>query len=302
MRKILTVLLGAFFFLALLVTVVKLTDRNSVGPQLEASLQTSVPPVPEATPTVTVFPSNSVYQGEAFRVEIENFGEPPVAAVFRGQEHKFFDYRGKLTAVIPLAVDAPTGEVVLAVGSETSTIAIRPGIFQVEEIGPFKPLTPAQLARRQEETKSIATAYKTVAPTVYFDSAFIPPLEKLFETAPFGVQRIQRGTKEKLQPHNGVDLRAEVGTPVKAANDGIVELAESYLLEGGFVILDHGLGINSVYLHLSKVLVDSGQIVKKGDIIGLSGGSGQSAGPHLHFMIKINSIAVDPLRFLLLWQ
>lgn len=301
------VILGGIGILIMVVLLSQLAKLRSpqeiVGPKLGAEFQSAVAlsTVPEIK--IGIYPSDLIYQGEALRVELE--GERKIlnpVVVFRGKEFKFFDYQGKLNAIIPVAIDAPPGETDLMVAGKNLPVKILPGIFQSEEIGPFKPLTSAELAQRQEEIKSISAAYSSIAPIIYFKSSFTPPLEKLVETSPFGVQRRERGTNRKLEPHNGVDLRADFGTPVMAANDGVVEIAENYLLEGGFVLIDHGLGINSGYLHLSRVDVKNGEQVKKGQIIGLTGGSGVSAGPHLHFMIKINGTAVDPLRFLDLWK
>jgi murein DD-endopeptidase MepM/ murein hydrolase activator NlpD len=279
-----------------------------VGPELEpdsrlqAALPAAISPAPTPVPKVNFLPSDILYQGEAFRVEFENFSEAPSTLYFRGKEHPIFSYGGKPTAVVPLDIDEETGVAEVRIGEEKFLVSIVSGIFQVEEIAPPKPLTPRELARRAEERETIVSVYGTVAPEAYFDSPFIPPLDALFETSPFGIKRLVKGTGQKLSSHNGTDFRAAVGTPVKAVNDGIVELAESYLFEGGFVIIDHGFGINSVYLHLSRVDVRNGERVTKGQAVGLSGGSGQSVGPHLHFTIKINGIAVDPLRFLALWK
>jgi len=252
---------------------------------------------------VKFIPSDILYQGEAFRIELENFGEEvPAVIYFRDKEYPVFFYNNKPTAVIPLAVDEKTGTAEIRVGEKEFFVSVLPGIFHVEEIAPPKPLPPKISARRLREKNTIDAVYKTVRSEIFFDSPFIFPLDNsFFDTSPFGVQRLIKNTGQKISFHNGVDFRAPIGTPVKAVNDGVVALAENYLFEGGFVILDHGFGINSVYLHLSRINVKNGDKVAKGQIIGLSGNSGYSTGPHLHFTIKINGIAVDPIRFLTLW-
>lgn len=100
--------------------------------------------------------------------------------------------------------------------------------------------------------------------------------------------------------HRGVDLRAIIGTPVKAINSGVVALtAKNFSLEGNMVILDHGSGVFSLYLHLSRVDVREGQRIGAGQVVGLSGDTGLGVtGPHLHLAVKVNGVNVDPLGFI----
>lgn len=100
--------------------------------------------------------------------------------------------------------------------------------------------------------------------------------------------------------HTGVDLRAPVGTIVKAVNKGRVVLtAKRFSREGNMIIINHGLGIFSIYMHLSKFYVKEGAIVERGQMIGLSGKTGRGIRePHLHFNIRIQDTYVDPLKFI----
>jgi murein DD-endopeptidase MepM/ murein hydrolase activator NlpD len=98
--------------------------------------------------------------------------------------------------------------------------------------------------------------------------------------------------------HNGVDLRATNETPVLAPNNGVVEISDYYYLEGGFVVLNHGDGILSNFMHLSRMSVAPGEYVSAGQIIGFSGASGATSAPHLHFELWVHGIPVDPLRFM----
>jgi len=91
-----------------------------------------------------------------------------------------------------------------------------------------------------------------------------------------------------------VDYRAAEGTPVKAAADGTVVLSADHYFAGRCVYLDHGGGVVSVYLHLSKRLVEEGDVVSAGDVIGLSGRSGRVTGPHLHFGLCLQGMMVNP--------
>lgn len=131
----------------------------------------------------------------------------------------------------------------------------------------------------------------------YADGLYIEPLDTIFKTQEFYRKVFFRNG---MSVHNGVDLRTSIGTPIKAINSGkIVLTAWRFSLEGNMVVLDHGSGIFSLYLHLSRIDVREGQMIKKGDMVGLSGDIGLDVtGPHLHFAVKVNKVNVDPLEFI----
>ena len=109
----------------------------------------------------------------------------------------------------------------------------------------------------------------------------------------FGSQRILNG--EPKTPHSGMDIAAPTGTPIRAPAPGIVRLAESDMyFEGGLVLLDHGHWLESAFLHMSRIDVEPGQRVEKGDIIGAVGATGRVTGPHLHWSLKWAGRLVDP--------
>jgi murein DD-endopeptidase MepM/ murein hydrolase activator NlpD len=102
--------------------------------------------------------------------------------------------------------------------------------------------------------------------------------------------------------HKGTDFRAKVGTPILAMNDGIVRVSKDFTVYGGTIVIDHGQGIMTLYMHLSKRDVSTGDKVISGQTIGLSGGTGYAEGPHLHLSIKINNISIDPMKFIELFE
>ncbi|HEV2748607.1 MAG TPA: M23 family metallopeptidase [Allosphingosinicella sp.] len=110
----------------------------------------------------------------------------------------------------------------------------------------------------------------------------------------FGSQRIYRG--EPGAYHSGVDVAAGAGAPVAAPADGVVVLAgpPTFSLEGNLVIIDHGMGLNSAFLHLATSAVREGQAVRQGQLIGTVGASGRATGPHLHWSMKWNAARIDP--------
>jgi murein DD-endopeptidase MepM/ murein hydrolase activator NlpD len=112
-------------------------------------------------------------------------------------------------------------------------------------------------------------------------------------TGIFGSQRILNGVKKS--PHNGLDIAAPEGTSVYAMTDGIVRLTgKNYYYNGNFVFIDHGQGLSSLYLHMSRLNVKDGQIVKKGVKIGEVGTTGRSTGPHLHWSVQWYNKRIDP--------
>ena len=104
--------------------------------------------------------------------------------------------------------------------------------------------------------------------------------------------------KSTTMPHKGTDLKADMGTPVYAMNRGVVKFASSLRNYGSTVIIDHGAGLQTVYMHLSKINVTLEQKVEKGDIIALSGDSGYTLNPHLHLTVRIWDISIDAMKFL----
>lgn len=115
-------------------------------------------------------------------------------------------------------------------------------------------------------------------------------------TSPFGVKRLANG-RPTGHYHGGLDQRAPVGKPVRAVADGVVRLVRSYNIHGGTVGIDHGQGLESMYLHLSRFAVAEGAVIHKGDVIGYSGSTGRSNAPHLHWSLYANGVPVNPLQW-----
>ncbi len=102
--------------------------------------------------------------------------------------------------------------------------------------------------------------------------------------------------------HKGTDFRAEEGTKVYSMNQGVVRVAKTYRNYGKTIVVDHGLGVMTFYMHLSKINVAVGNLVKLGQVIGLSGKTGYAESPHLHLTVRINDVSVDPVKFMELFK
>lgn len=114
-------------------------------------------------------------------------------------------------------------------------------------------------------------------------------------TSPFGNQRILNGRRRN--PHSGIDISAPLGKPVYNPADGIVRLrAENTFLMGNALMIDHGLSVYSIFIHLDRFHVQVGDLIHQGDVIADVGKTGRATGPHLHWGISVGPVAIDPLR------
>lgn len=187
-------------------------------------------------------------------------------------------------------------------GITQRALAIAPVDYDVQVIDGLPqdqvtPTDPALLVRIAEEARRKAVGFASDIDLDGFAGGFALPLPKdsFRLSARFGGQRVLNGVPER--PHYGSDLAAPIGTPVTAPADGVISFAETGLhFEGALILIDHGQGLISAYLHLSKVGVSAGQAVKRGDPIGAVGQEGRATGPHLCWRMKWRGRNLDPLQ------
>ena len=161
--------------------------------------------------------------------------------------------------------------------------------------GKFTEPTPEQQKQIQEAQEIKKDYLNRVTPEREWSGPFSTPVEAAISDV-FGSQRIFNG--KTSSPHLGLDFRVPSGTPVMAMNSGTVLLARPLYFEGNFVVVDHGQGLLTLYLHLSEFKVKEGEQVKIGQAIGLSGGTGRATGPHLHVAVRWQGTYLDPARLL----
>jgi murein DD-endopeptidase MepM/ murein hydrolase activator NlpD len=149
----------------------------------------------------------------------------------------------------------------------------------------------ARIDREKEVTDAIKRSFSPSAP----DTAFAPPANGRLSSR-FGLRRVFNG--QPRAPHGGLDFAVPAGTPVRAPADGTVVNTGNYFFNGNTVLVDHGQGLISAYMHLSKISVSYGQRVKQGEILGNVGATGRATGPHLHWSVILNNTPVDPELFL----
>jgi len=186
---------------------------------------------------------------------------------------------------------------------ETKELILQKRDYDIQKINDLeqKYVSPPKdiLEKIEKETKMITEARKKIDSTTiaYYNSGFMRPVEGGRISGVFGSQRILNG--EAKNPHNGIDIALPSGTPVYAMADGVVCIkGDDFHYNGNFVLLDHGQGLNSVYVHLLKTFVIDGERVIKGQKIGEVGSTGRSTGPHLHWGVQWYKKRIDPLSVL----
>lgn len=181
---------------------------------------------------------------------------------------------------------------------EAATIRVLPPPYAEEhlEVDPGKVHLSKRDRLRADREREEVVPLLSLRTHPSFSLPFGSPLEKAPPPRNFGTRRLFNG--ESRSSHGGADYRSPVGTPVLAAEGGLVVLAADHFFAGKNVFVDHGGGLLSMYMHLSRVDVKRGQRVKKGDRLGLSGATGRVTGPHLHFGLRWRGAKVDPALLL----
>jgi len=159
----------------------------------------------------------------------------------------------------------------------------------------FTEPSPEQL-KEIDDSKKVKEEYlPRVTPDREWDGNFKPPVDAATSDV-YGSRRIFNGVAQR--EHQGLDYRVPTGTPVAAMNQGTILLARFLYFEGNCVVIDHGQGLLTLYFHMSELKVKEGDAVKRGDLIGLSGGTGRATGPHLHVAVRWQGTYLDPARLL----
>jgi murein DD-endopeptidase MepM/ murein hydrolase activator NlpD len=206
------------------------------------------------------------------------------------------------TYSLELSGETPTGK---APGSKiafTRKFAVAAGKYPKIKVklsveGKFTEPDPEQQKQIAEGVQVKKDYLSRVTPEREWSGQFAAPANAAISDV-FGSERIFNG--KTSSPHLGLDFRVPSGTPVAAMNDGTVLLARPLYFEGNFVVIDHGQGLLTLYLHLSEFKVKEGDQVKRGQIIGLSGGTGRATGPHLHVAVRWQGTYLDPAQLILL--
>lgn len=175
----------------------------------------------------------------------------------------------------------------------TAGIVVRDAHFPSQNIVLSKQLS--ELKPSPGESETVAAFRNTVSDIRYWTEPLVAPVSGCL-TSPFGVRRLHNG-KPTGDYHAGLDQRSPAGGPIRAAASGVVKIVRQYNLHGGTVAIDHGQGVESIYLHMSKFATHEGASVQKGEVIGYAGSTGRSTAPHLHWSVYVNGIPVNPMQW-----
>jgi murein DD-endopeptidase MepM/ murein hydrolase activator NlpD len=180
--------------------------------------------------------------------------------------------------------------------TETKTLMPQKREYNIQRINGIKKSimkpNPVAVKRSRQDNLQIKAARKTLSSSTHFANGFIAPIDGTV-TGVYGSQRVFNG--EKKRPHFGLDYAGKTGDPVKApANGKVLLFVPDMFYSGGTMIIDHGHGVTSTFLHLSKSLVKKGDTVKQGQVVAHVGSSGRATGPHLDWRINWFDVRLDP--------
>jgi murein DD-endopeptidase MepM/ murein hydrolase activator NlpD len=248
--------------------------------------------------SLQVLPANP-RQGEPVFVRVTGATEGSASVRWLGTTYPLWADGGVWTGVLPISADTRAGTHELRLttpgGTASRRIQVAAVTFPVQHLS----MAPAKAALYrfpgvEKEERQISAAVRVKSDRTLWSGDWRLPVQGRFST-PFGVRRIRNG--RPVGRHRGMDIAAPTGTPVLAPANGRVALAARFKKYGGTVILDHGQGVTSFYIHMSAVTVKKGQTVLKGATIGRVGAEGVATGPHLHWSVYAQGETVQPAVF-----
>ena len=258
-------------------------------------------------PDVTFTPA-LVVAGAPEVIRVTAPRDAKVTGEWQGHALQFFAGRGGSAwyALAGVDVETAAGPSTIKVSihrhdsarEETAAITIHPAHYRTSSISvqpKFVEPGPEEKKTIEEAVKAKQKAFASSAERPLWMGDFAAPVNAQ-ATDSFGTRRMYNGKLASV--HKGMDFRAPMGTVVRAGNAGVVVLAQPLYFEGNCVIVDHGLGLMSVYMHFSKIEVKPGQQVAKGERLGLSGATGRVTGPHLHWAVRWEGAMLDPAKVL----
>jgi murein DD-endopeptidase MepM/ murein hydrolase activator NlpD len=248
-------------------------------------------------------------QGQAVRLTLPD--EPGIQKVEIQWQEKTIPYvhsGAQWTTVLGVDLDVKAGDYTAEVritknGSverRSIPISVKAGQYPIQRLtvaDGFVALSPENTERALREAKEIEEIHNTISGEALWRDSFVVPIPGGTGTN-FGSRRVFNG--ESRNPHAGADLRATTGTPIRSANKGRVALAKNLFFTGNTVIVDHGLGIYTLYAHLSRIDVKKDATVERTQVIGLAGATGRVTGPHLHWGARVQNARVDPFSLITL--
>ena len=211
------------------------------------------------------------------------------------------DGEGSFSALAGVGLDRAPGTYPLVFNGQTSEVVVKAHFYpsSTVKVPPKFVQPPKEVQARIDEEIAIKRAvFKASPPERLWQGPFTAPANTRY-TSSFGVRRTYNGITQST--HQGLDYSAAMGTEVKAANSGRAAIVHDMYFEGGFIVIDHGESIFTLYMHLSEFLVKEGEAIEKGQRIAKSGSSGRATGPHLHFALQWQGAYLEPSTLFHLW-
>ncbi len=269
---------------------------------------------PLSVPTLDVnVTARGVEPGEVVRLDI-TAPKPITALSIRAFEKDIATYRlsaGGWQALIGIDLDVEPGDVPVeisatleggATASKTEVLSVAAKEFPTRQlrVAPRFVNPPASARKRiDRERRELGALFRAVVPAPRWETAFARPIE-VSVVSGFGVRSVYNG--EPRAPHGGADFASPTGTPVLTPGGGTVVLAAPLYFTGDTVVVDHGVGLISLFAHLSRIDVNVGQQVERGTPVGLVGATGRVTGPHLHWTVRLQGARVDPLSVIAVFE
>lgn len=257
--------------------------------------------VEAADPEVMLRP-RSVRQGEALFVRVATDADEGTVQ-WLGKTYPLHRDGSELAAVVPVVPDTAAGghTLKLTIGSGSDAQQISKSVEIARTTYPVQHLTMSRTTAKQYTAPGVKEADRAVSEALYtrsekrhWSGAWDLPSRGRLSTG-FGVRRLRNG--RPVGRHHGADISAAAGVPINAPAAGVIALTGTFPKYGKCVVVDHGAGVTSLYLHMSRIDVKKGAPVDKGDRLGLIGSTGASTGPHLHWGVYACGRAVQPLQF-----
>jgi len=239
---------------------------------------------------------NIIRQGETLRVTAP---AGSASARLHGRTIRLFPHETSTFGLMPIPAAEPPGKYILEVldgGNAviaSTEVTVRNAHYPSQNISINKTLS--ELKPEPGEAETVAAFRKLVTETRLWNEPFAVPVASCM-TSRFGVRRLHNG-RDTGNYHAGLDLRAREGDPIHATAAGTVVIARQFAVHGGTVGIDHGQGLGSIYLHMSKIKAVEGSKVERGEIVGYAGSTGRSTAPHLHWSVYVNGVPVSPLQW-----
>jgi murein DD-endopeptidase MepM/ murein hydrolase activator NlpD len=249
-------------------------------------------------------------QGSLLLIEVKS--TRPLAEVQGNWDARSIPFWGEVASnmqrrgLVGVDLEKPPGEYELKVTGQTASgekmscsarVRVRKGRFATEKLQVGKQFvepSPEQIKRADDERQKLRDIFDRVTPERLWDGKFRIPLDGVTTGSNFGRRRILNGNPGS--PHGGADLPGTTGTPVHATQRGRVVLAEELFFAGNTVVVDHGLGIYTLYGHLSEIDAKVGDALEAGAVLGKVGATGRVTGPHLHWGLTVVRARVNPLQ------